>query len=41
MVQLIFQLRMDFLKTYHQQEANLNDFDQMFEFIFGEKNIYH
>ena len=29
----------DFLKIYHQQAANLNDWDQNFDFIFGEKKI--
>ena len=31
----------NFLKTYHQQTANLNDSGQNIEFIFGEKNNYH
>ena len=31
----------DFLKTYYQQAANLNDSDQNIEFIFGEKIIYY
>ena len=29
------------MKTYHQQAANLNDFDQNIDFIFGENNNYH
>ena len=31
----------DFLKVYRQQEANLNDSDQKFEFILGENKNYH
>ena len=29
------------MKIYHQQAAVLNDFDQIFEFIFGENSNYH
>ena len=32
-------IKKDFLKIYHQQAANLNDFDQNIDFIFGEKKI--
>ena len=28
-------------KIHHQQGANSNDSDRIFEFIFGENNIYH
>ena len=31
----------DFLKVYHQQGAQLNQSDQIIEFIFGENNNYH
>ena len=31
----------DFIKIYHQQQAQLNDPDQKIEFIFGENNFYH
>ena len=31
----------DFLKTYHQQGAQLNQLDQNIEFIFIENNNYH
>ena len=34
-------IKRDFLKSFHQQAANLNDFDQKIELIFGENNIYH
>ena len=34
-------IKRGFLKISHQQTANLNDFDQNFEFIFGENNIYY
>ena len=34
-------IKRDFLKTYQQQGANLNDPDQKGEFICGEKNNYH
>ena len=30
-----------YLRKYHQQGANLNDPDQIVEFIFGENNDYH
>ena len=30
-----------FLKIYHQQRANLDNYDQHVEFIFGENNNYH
>ena len=29
------------MKIYHRQAANLNDFDQKVEFMFGKKNNYH
>ena len=34
-------MRRDFSKVYHQQGANLNDPNQIVEFIFGENNHYH
>ena len=34
-------IKRGFLKIYHQQAANLNDFDQIIEFVFGENNNYH
>ena len=34
-------MRRDFLKSYHQQAANLNDSDQNTDYIFGESNNYH
>ena len=33
-------IKRDFLKTSHQQAANLNDSDQVTEFILGENNNY-
>ena len=33
--------KIDFLKTYHEQAANLNNFDQNIEFIFGESKNYY
>ena len=34
-------IKRDFLKVYHQQNAQLNQSDQNIEFIVGENNIYH
>ena len=34
-------VKRDYTKAYHQSGANLNDFNQNVEFIFGENNIYH
>ena len=34
-------IKRDYLKTYHQQGAQLNDPDQSVEFIFGENINYH
>ena len=34
-------IKRNYLKTYHQQGAQLNDLDQNIEFIFGENNNYH
>ena len=34
-------LKRDVLNIYHQQAANINDFDQNIEFSFGENNNYH
>ena len=34
-------MKRDYLKTYHQQAALLNDPDQKVEFIFGGNNNYH
>ena len=34
-------LKRDFLKIYHQQGSNLNDFDQIIEIMFGEIINYH
>ena len=33
-------VKRDYTKVYHQQGANLNDFNQSVEFIFGENNFY-
>ena len=37
---IIVSLKEIFLKSYHQQGANLNNPDQNVEFIFGENNNY-
>ena len=34
-------IKRDFVKVYHQQDAQLKDPDQKIEFIFGESNFYH
>ena len=34
-------VKRDYLRVYHQQDANLKDSDQHVEFIFGENNNYH
>ena len=34
-------IKRDFLKVYHQHEAQLNIADQNIEYIFGESNNYH
>ena len=34
-------IQRDFTKIYQQQGAQLNQFDQNIEFIFGENNNYH
>ena len=34
-------IKRDYLKTYHQQGAQLNQSDQNVEFIFGENINYH
>ena len=34
-------VRRDFMKVYHQQEAQLDDSDQNIKFFFGEDNNYH
>ena len=34
-------VKRDYTKVYHQQEANLNDYNQSVEFIFGENKNYH
>ena len=34
-------IKRDYLKTYHQQAALLNDPDQNLEFIFGENDKYN
>ena len=38
---IIVSLKVIFTKIYRQQEAQLNQSDQIFEFIFGENNNYH
>ena len=37
----ISNIKRDFTKVYHRQGDQLNQSDQIFEFFFGEKNIYH
>ena len=34
-------IKRDFARVYHQSGANLNDANQIVEFIFGENNNYH
>ena len=34
-------IKRDFSRIYHQQGAQLNQSDQIIEFIFGENNNYH
>ena len=36
-----FFIKRDFLKLYHQQGTNLDNYDQIIEFSFGESNKYH
>ena len=34
-------IKRDFTKVYHQQGAQLNQSDQIIDFIFGENHNYH
>ena len=34
-------IKRGFMKVYHQSGANLNDSNQIVDFIFGENNNYH
>ena len=34
-------VKRDVFKIHHQQSANINDSDQIIEFIFGENDKYH
>ena len=38
---IILFVKRDYLKVYHQQGANLNNSNQIIDFIVGENNNYH